>query len=464
MPFPIPVDPLTVKSKLVLRSRARLLGKEYFENLFSESPEAIVVASNTGRILRVNGEFTRMFGYTEAEAVGRVIDDLIAPQGLYGEAAGSTGSVARGQKLSLETTRRRKDGSPIQVSILGVPIITHDKQVAVYGIYRDISDRKRAEEALQMGKAYLDQLVETAAEGIVMLDGEGRIGLHNSEFCRMFGYGPEEVAGRSLDDLILPADCQEEAAYLNETMRSGGRITIESRRQRKDGSFIQVSIIGSPIVIQHRQVAFYAIYRDISDIQKAQQEILKANAALQDRTRQLEEANVRLERISNYDGLTAVPNRRFFEHFYELEWRRAWREQKWITIIMIDVDFFKPYNDRHGHLAGDDCLKRLAQALQVVNRASDLVSRYGGEEFVAVLSGTDTTGAVLIARRMQERVQELRLIHGDSPVSPYVTVSMGLASQIPESPATPEDLLLKADQALYQAKSEGRNRIQVLRA
>ena len=329
---------------------------------------------------------------------------------------------------------------------------------------RDISDRKQAEEALLRGRAYLEQLVETAAEGIVMLAGDGRIVLHNGEFCRMFGYGPEEVAGRSLDDLILPADCQEESAYLNETMRNGGRITIESRRQRKDGSLIQVSIIGSPIVLHGRQEAFYAIYRDLSDLQKAQQEILKANAALQERTRQLEEANVRLERISNYDGLTAVPNRRFFEHFYDLEWRRAWREQKWISIIMIDVDFFKPYNDRHGHLAGDDCLKRLAQALQVINRASDLVSRYGGEEFVAVLSGTDSAGAMLIARRMQERVQALRLIHGDSPVSPYVTVSMGLASRIPESPATPEDLLLKADQALYQAKSEGRNRIQVLRA
>ena len=435
---------MTVNLRLATLRRTKFLGRTYFENLFNESPEAIVIATNIGSVIRVNGEFTRMFGYTDAEAHGRIIDELIAPKGLYWEAAATTGSVAQGEKLSLETTRQRKDGRLIQVSILGVPIIMHDRQVAVYGIYRDISGRKQAEEALLQGKAYLEQLVETAAEGIVMLDENGAITLHNSEFCRMFGFAPEEIAGRSPDELILPEDCREEADYLN-------------------GSLIQVSIIGSPIVLHGRQVAFYAIYRDISDIQKAQQDLLKANAALQDRTRQLEEANTRLERISNYDGLTAVPNRRYFEHFYELEWRRAWREQKWITLIMIDVDFFKPYNDRHGHLAGDDCLKRLAQGLQVVNRASDLVSRYGGEEFVAVLSGTDTAGALLIARRMQERILSLRLIHGDSPVSPYVTVSMGLASQIPESPATPEDLLLKADQALYQAKAEGRNRIQVFR-
>jgi diguanylate cyclase (GGDEF)-like protein/PAS domain S-box-containing protein len=454
---------LTVKPRTVRLRRARFLGNEYFEHLFNESPEAIVVADNTGHVIRLNREFIRMFGYTAEEAVGRSIDDLIAPKGLYWEAAGTTGSVAKGEKIALETTRQCKDGRLIQVSILGVPVIIHDHQDAVYAIYRDISDRKRAEEGLLREKAYLEQLVETAAEGIVMLDQDGLILLHNNEFCRMFGYAPEEVQGRLLDDLIVPDECRVEADQLLEITKGGGRMTLESRRRRKDGSLIQVSIIGSPIVLHGRQVAFYAIYRDTSDIHRAQRELLKANAALHERTRQLEEANARLERISNYDGLTAVPNRRYFEHFYELEWRRSWREQKWISLIMIDVDFFKPYNDRNGHLAGDDCLKRLAQSLQVVNRASDLVARYGGEEFVAVLSGTDPAGALMVARRMQERVLMLRLPHGDSAVSPYVTLSLGVASVIPETPETPEDLLMRADQALYQAKAEGRNRIVVHR-
>jgi diguanylate cyclase (GGDEF)-like protein/PAS domain S-box-containing protein len=452
---------LTLHPRAVRLRRTRFLGTEYFEHLFNESPEAIVVAANDGSIIRVNREFSRLFGFEEAEAVGRSIDDLIAPKGLYWEAAGTTTSVANGHKIALETTRQRKDGGLIQVSILGVPVLIQEHQDAVYAIYRDISDRKRDEEALLREKAYLEQLVETAAEGIVMLDGDGIIQLHNGEFCRMFGYAPEEVLGHGLDDLIVPEECRGETEYLTGVMKGGGRMTLESRRRRKDGSLIQVNIIGSPITLHGRQVAFYAIYRDISDMHRAQQEILKANEALQERTRQLEEANARLERISNYDGLTAVPNRRYFEQFYELEWRRAWREQRWISLIMIDVDFFKTYNDRNGHLAGDDCLKRLAQSLQVVNRASDLMARYGGEEFVAVLAGTDPAGALMVARRMQERVQGLRLPHGDSSASPYVTVSMGVASQIPDTPAIPEDLLMKADQALYQAKAEGRNRIVV---
>jgi two-component system chemotaxis family response regulator WspR len=229
---------------------------------------------------------------------------------------------------------------------------------------------------------------------------------------------------------------------------------------RKDGSVFDVSVVASPIVLKGERVACYAIYRDISDIKQAQALVLQTNAALQERTRQLELVNAQLERISNYDGLTAIPNRRYFEHFYDLEWRRAWREKKWITLIMIDVDFFKAYNDRHGHLAGDECLKQIAQSLQLVNRASDLVSRYGGEEFVAVLSGTDPAGARLIAERMRKRVHGLHLAHGDSKVGPYVTVSMGIASQIPEASAAPGELLLKADQALYLAKSSGRDQVQ----
>jgi len=458
---------LAVKHKRTSVRRTDFLGKEYFENLFNQVPEGIVISNNVGRVIRINAEFTRMFGYGRQEVVGCMVDDLVAPPQSFLEAMAITDCVARGEKISREGIRRRKDGSLIHVSILGVPIITHDQQVAVYGIYRDISDRKHAEESAQMEKAYLEQLVETAAEGIVMLDPEGRIILHNSEFCRMFGYPADEVKGRSVDDLIQFPDTLEEGVRLTSAVLGGGRFTVETMRRRKDGSPIQVSASGSPIVIKGRNVACYAIYRDISEIKQAQEailasqrEVLEANISLQERTRQLEAVNAQLERISNYDGLTAIPNRRYFEHFYELEWRRAWRENKWITLIMIDVDFFKAYNDRHGHLAGDDCLKQIAQALQLVNRASDLVSRYGGEEFVAVLSGTDIEGGRRIAERMQQRVHSLRLIHGDSLVGPHVTVSMGIAAQIPEAQATPAELLLRADQALYLAKSNGRDRIE----
>lgn len=458
---------MAVNHRRIAGRRESSLGKEYFEKLFDEVPEAIVIADPSGRVIRINGEFSRMFGYTRQEAAGRPVDELLAPGAAAAEANAITGAVANGQKIAREAVRFRKDGQPIHVSILGVPIMLRDRQVAVYGIYRDISDRKRAEADLQLEKAYLDNLVETAPDAIVVIDPVGRVTLHNTAFCRMFGYTPQEVLGRRVDDLVVPGHLDEEGRQLTQAVMDGGRATMETRRRRKDGTTLPVLVVGTPIAVAGRKVAAYAIYRDLSDIKRAQDEILesqrqlmKANAELQERTRQLEAVNVQLERISNYDGLTAIPNRRYFEHFYDLEWRRALREQKWLTVIMIDVDFFKAFNDRHGHLAGDECLKKLALSLQIVNRASDLVSRYGGEEFVAVLSGTDPDAARALAERMRQRVHDLALVHGASPVCPYVTVSMGIASQVPTVTASPEALLLKADQALYLAKSLGRDRIE----
>jgi diguanylate cyclase (GGDEF)-like protein/PAS domain S-box-containing protein len=322
--------------------------------------------------------------------------------------------------------------------------------------------RPPARKADFLGKEYFENLFNQVPEAIVIADNLGRVMRINAEFTRMFGYSRQEAAGHRVDELIATGAERVEAMAITDCVAQGQKVARESVRRRKDGTLIHVSILGVPILNRGQQLAVYGIYRDISDIKRAQAAVLEANATLQERTRQLEAVNVQLERISNYDGLTAIPNRRYFEHFYDLEWRRAWREGKWISLIMIDVDFFKAYNDRHGHLAGDECLKRLAQALQLVNRASDLVCRYGGEEFVAVLSGTDLEGARLIAERMRQRVLDLQLAHGASAVSPWVTVSMGIAAQVPEAAATPGDLLLRADQGLYLAKSSGRNQIQVV--
>jgi diguanylate cyclase (GGDEF)-like protein/PAS domain S-box-containing protein len=470
-----------MQGRPVPEPRPRRLGKEYFESLFDEVPEAIMIGTPSGVILKVNDEFTRMFGYGHEEARGRSIDDLIARDIGQEEAAGITRSVAFGHKIAREAVRRRKDGSLIHVSILGVPVRTRDRQVAVYGIYRDISDRKQAEQALQLEKAYLEQLVETASEGIAMLDVHGCITLHNSEFCRLFGYRPEEVAGRRIDDLILPGEGRAEGEQWSGQMLRGGHVNAEALRKRKDGTLIHVSIIGSPIVLNGQQVGSYTIYRDISGLKRAQEEILRsqrqvleANAVLRERSdqlefvndqlqkanAQLELVNAKLERSSNYDGLTAIPNRRCLERFYDLEWRRAARDKQWLAVIMIDVDHFKAYNDRHGHLAGDECLKRVALALQVVNRASDLVARYGGEEFVAVLSGTDLAGACQVAERMRQQVRNLQLVHGGGEAGPQVTISMGVAARIPDGATPPEELLQRADQALYRAKAAGRDQIQ----
>jgi diguanylate cyclase (GGDEF)-like protein len=177
-------------------------------------------------------------------------------------------------------------------------------------------------------------------------------------------------------------------------------------------------------------------------------------------TEQLEEVNLELQLLSTRDGLTGLANRQAGNNFLSREWLRAAREQKEFSVIMIDIDFFKLYNDSYGHLAGDDCLKKVAAALQQgLHRPADLLVRYGGEEFMALLPDTGREGALFVGNAMRDALAAVQLHHGNSTVSPQVTVSIGIASTIPGVDMPVEVLIAAADRALYQAKQEGRNRI-----
>ncbi|BCX82878.1 two-component system, chemotaxis family, response regulator WspR [Methylomarinovum caldicuralii] len=181
--------------------------------------------------------------------------------------------------------------------------------------------------------------------------------------------------------------------------------------------------------------------------------------ALEQLAEQLRRANERLQALSFQDALTGLYNRRYFDDFLEREFRRAVRNQGVLALSMIDVDHFKAYNDRFGHQAGDDCLRRVAAALTlVIHRSSDLIARYGGEEFAAVLPETLLDGALEVAEKLRARVAALQLPHPDSPCG-IVTISAGVAACRPEPGDHPESLIEAADAALYHAKRAGRNRV-----
>jgi len=178
--------------------------------------------------------------------------------------------------------------------------------------------------------------------------------------------------------------------------------------------------------------------------------------------RQLEEANDMLLRLSRLDGLTGITNRRQFDDFLDQEWRRAIREALPLSLIMLDVDGFKDYNDHFGHQAGDECLKKIADALhRSLNRPGDQVARYGGDEFVMVLPGTPITGARQVAETMREKIQSLEMAHAPSGTYQFVTISLGVATLLPSRDSPPAVLITAADRALYQAKQDGRNRVSV---
>ena len=180
------------------------------------------------------------------------------------------------------------------------------------------------------------------------------------------------------------------------------------------------------------------------------------------RERELEALTRKFEQLSNQDGLTGVPNRRCFEDVFQKEWLRSRREGMPLSALMIDIDFFKNYNDTYGHLQGDLCLRQVARAIETaLKRPGDFVARYGGEEFVVLLPGTDLAGALSIAGLIRANVRAAAIEHASSQVSKRVTVSIGISGVVPTMDMEPEGLLAAADAALYQAKSSGRNRVEV---
>lgn len=180
------------------------------------------------------------------------------------------------------------------------------------------------------------------------------------------------------------------------------------------------------------------------------------------RTEQLAEANLNLQKLANSDGLTKIGNRRRFESFLVDEWHRAVRFKTEISLIMIDIDHFKRFNDSYGHQAGDDCLQKVAEALaETIKRPTDLVARFGGEEFALILGGTDAAGALTIAEQAVENVKNMNIFHSRSDTSEFLTVSVGIATMFAKLDTTEADLIKAADQALYQAKENGRDRIYI---
>ncbi|BFM41355.1 diguanylate cyclase [Synechocystis sp. LKSZ1] len=207
--------------------------------------------------------------------------------------------------------------------------------------------------------------------------------------------------------------------------------------------------------IQRLAAQFTVALEHAELLENSRQQALELEQALQG----LKQSNARLEELTHTDALTQVSNRRRFDEVLEQEWKRLSRTENFLSLILLDIDYFKAYNDCYGHQNGDTCLYQVAQAARsVLKRPSDLLARYGGEEFAAILPDTDQAGAIQIAEEMITAIAALQIDHTGSQLSPpIISISLGIAAQIPNQSQTPSDLIAQADQALYQAKNKGRN-------
>ncbi|MFO7819183.1 MAG: diguanylate cyclase [Halanaerobacter sp.] len=230
-----------------------------------------------------------------------------------------------------------------------------------------------------------------------------------------------------------------------------------------------LEMISSQMAISIRNANLYQSLKESEEKLKKHKEELEMTVALRtkdlaEKNQKLKEANAKLKEMSFLDGLTQIPNRRRFNEVIQQEWKSSQQNNTVLSLIILDIDNFKSYNDTHGHLAGDECIKQVANVLEEsVNLSQDFVARYGGEEFVVILPKTDVEEAKEMAESIRKRVKSLEVAHGTSRISDYVTVSLGVATNKPDKSHISIDKFIDvADKALYQAKNEGQNQVQTI--
>lgn len=321
-------------------------------------------------------------------------------------------------------------------------------------IVRDADARERAGRELHASEARFRGLVRDVPVGVLVQGPDARITLVNPTALALLGVAEDHLLGRTSHSPDW--NVVDEAGGVLGVGEYPVNRAIVTRRAVRD-AVVGVQRPGSEervwlLVNVDPEVAedgallqVVSTFIDISERKAAERRLQQANAALQ--------------RLSLVDAVTDVANRRQFDRALADEWARAMRTGASIALVVVDVDHFKPYNDRYGHPAGDECLRRIASVLgRTLQRAGDLVARYGGEEFAAVLPLTDADAATAVAERMRRGVEALGMPHGAVPLG-VVTISGGVAATRPEIGANPLDLLARADAALYEAKAAGRNRI-----
>ncbi len=283
----------------------------------------------------------------------------------------------------------------------------------------------------------------------------------NPGFENLTGYSLNEVTGKNCRFLQGRDSQQPQIEEIRHCLQEGKSCHVTLRNYRKDGSLFWNEISLSPIKDEDEKIIYYlGIQTDVTDKKRANEQQQRYEASLQKMNRELYELNQKLYRLANMDGLTEVANRRCFDETLEQEWRRLSREKKPLSLILGDIDYFKRYNDKYGHLGGDDCLKRVAATLEKATlRPADLVARYGGEEFAVILPDTPYEGAKQVAYRILESLRDLRIPHKASEVKPYVTMSLGVATIMPslDHKITIKSFIDRVDDALYKAKQQGRN-------
>ncbi len=413
-----------------LHEQSPPLDNVYFRQLFDNSPDGIVLLGVDDRVIDVNRGFEELFGYAADEVRRRDLSGLIVPVESSGEAADLSGRVLRGEVVSSERLRRRKDGSMVYVRILGYPIYDGDRLMGLFGIYSDVSFRVGAERRMRLQGAAMS----SASSAILITDAAGNIEWVNPSFCRLSGYSEEEVLGRSPDMLAADEESRVFAWAKIRALEPGERWRAHVIHRHKNGHLYTVdqtvTRLSDPA---NRERHFVIVQEDIT-------------ARLQ--------AENRLRHLAGHDFLTDLPNRHTFQRRVKSEIERSIRTGRPLAMLLVDIDRLKDINDTFGHAVGDALLIAVAERLAGALGNQCILARFGGDEFAILQPDLFDTGhAAELARRLTEVFS--------SPIEAdgreiHVSISIGVAVWR-SGVSDPRDLVTRADLALDEAKGVGRS-------
>ncbi|WP_417203877.1 diguanylate cyclase [Acetoanaerobium sticklandii] len=452
---------LLINKNLVEREEKERLKAEKerlkFLTIIETSPDLILVSKlSDGEIVLANKVFLDTLGYETDEVVGKTTMELNIWENSETRAKFAN-DLKINKKLShYENRFVRKDKSKF-IGSMSVSTITIEDEVFIISIARDVTELKEIEEILQESKNKFETIAMSSASWEAWFDEKGVLVWTNDLIEAISGLTLEEDFAKNdlIRNLLISDDSQEtldeKFKTTLELQRSG---SSEARIKSKDGSCKWILINWRPVISDKGE--FKGFRTSIVDITEKK----KAEFAATELAQQLKKEKEVAERNSLTDGMTGLANRRYLDEQIMLEYFRMKRTGEKLSIIMLDVDFFKLYNDAYGHLQGDECLKMVAKVLKTtIKRATDIAARYGGEEFVVLLPDTDEIGAIKVAETLRANVEAMKMEHKDSRISDVVTVSIGVATFDKHSLVAPENLVQKADEALYEAKNSGRNKV-----
>lgn len=409
-------------------------------NLIGHAKLAYIEADHDLLVTSWNKGARELFGYTEDDVMGQRLDKLIPLNET--QLSNCTGTCHVVDVCADQNGQGRKCRfffTPIMNTKgdkLGVAVLAESS--------REIDINK---DNMPIQAQRLRDIFNFAPIGFFYAEMGGKIVFANPEFAWMLGYETADAVSEQITDFLhqIFYDRKKADEFMFVIHEAGEVVRFRCRLKRKDGSFIWAMCYAKNTLDDAGRVdGVNGFAIDISKTVRVEHELKKANE--------------KLKMLSLIDGLTQIPNRRKFDGYLSSEWRRHFRGKEKISLILCDIDFFKLYNDTYGHQEGDTCLKKVAQAIDnSTGRSSDLAARYGGEEFAVVLPHTDEDGAMVVAEKIRSNVMNLELSHEKSTVHEHITLSLGVTTAAPGKENSAENLVFLADEALYQAKANGRN-------